>query len=229
MNLTIRSALLLTFVFVMAHLVSIVVGGLYKDLTGYIVNANFLAAIVLNIVIVLGIFNLSKLENFIIAEYDIKSVKNILKNGFSYFALILISAVAVGFISKFILEDVLNITPELQPAVQLLLDASSFNTYLLAALAVGVFAPIGEELLFRAVLFTSFKSKMRTSVAMIISSFIFALVHISLANFAALFVVGLLFCIAYEKCRDIRVPMIAHSLFNFFNFFFILFFEKSDF
>jgi len=229
MNLTLRNAFIVSFIVLTAILASNVIASLYNDFSGDNTTATFIAAIIMQVIIVLGLFNLSKLESFVLFESSEKKLKTLFKSGFCYFVAVLVFGILiVGQISNFVLENLFGISLELQPSVDLLLNAKTSHTYILAALAVGIFAPIAEELLFRAVIFRGLKSKFTTIGAMIISSIIFALVHYSLSNFAALFTIGIIFCIAYEKSKDIRVPMIAHSLFNFFNFLFIFYFGRAE-
>lgn len=77
-----------------------------------------------------------------------------------------------------------------------------------------VVAPVAEELIFRAGLFRALAGRIGRWPAMAVSSALFALLHLSWASFAPLFCLGILFCLAYERSRNIAVPIIAHGLFN---------------
>ena len=81
-------------------------------------------------------------------------------------------------------------------------------------LIAAVAAPVAEELLFRAGIFRMIKERAGRLPAMAISSALFALLHLSWLSFAPLFCLGIVFCLAYERSRNIGVSMVAHGLFN---------------
>ena len=82
------------------------------------------------------------------------------------------------------------------------------------ALVAVVLVPIAEELVFRAGLFRVLAAKYGRWPGILISSAVFAAIHMSWLGFAPLFGLGIVFCLAYERSRNIAVPMIAHGLFN---------------
>lgn len=77
-----------------------------------------------------------------------------------------------------------------------------------------VIAPIAEELVFRAGLFRFLRTRTPRWVALTASSGLFALPHANWAGFVPLFLLGLIFNVAYERTGRIAVPMLAHALFN---------------
>jgi membrane protease YdiL (CAAX protease family) len=77
-----------------------------------------------------------------------------------------------------------------------------------------VLAPIAEELIFRAGMFRVLKGRIGRWPAIAISSALFAALHLSWAGFAGLFCLGVVFCLSYERTRNIAVPIVAHGLFN---------------
>lgn len=86
-------------------------------------------------------------------------------------------------------------------------------------IAAGV-APITEELLFRAGLFRYFRGRAPRWLALLLPALLFGGSHLlqapleSLAVFAPLVMLGVVFSIAYERTGHIATTMIAHSLFN---------------
>ena len=77
-----------------------------------------------------------------------------------------------------------------------------------------VLAPINEELLFRGVIFRFFRQRFGRLVAFAVSGVLFGLLHGNWAGFLPLAVLGVALAIAYEQSGDIRVPIVAHGLFN---------------
>lgn len=77
-----------------------------------------------------------------------------------------------------------------------------------------VIAPVSEELVFRAGFFRFLRTRIPRWAAYGASAGLFALLHANWVSFLPLFVLGVLFAAAYERTGNIRVPMIAHALFN---------------
>lgn len=77
-----------------------------------------------------------------------------------------------------------------------------------------VFAPVYEELLFRAGLYRFCRQKLGRPAALLISGCSFGLLHGNWAGFLPLAVLGMGLAIAYEATGSIRVSIVAHGLFN---------------
>jgi membrane protease YdiL (CAAX protease family) len=82
-------------------------------------------------------------------------------------------------------------------------------------------APIIEEFIFRKILPLGLEillERINRATAIIIANGIFAAVHFDWFFFPY-FVNGFLYAWSYEKTKDLKVPMLAHVLYNFFVFF----------
>ena len=77
-----------------------------------------------------------------------------------------------------------------------------------------VFAPIYEELLFRAGLYRFCRQRLGRSWALVISGVCFGALHGNWAGFLPLAMLGMALALAYEATGSIRVAIIAHGLFN---------------
>ncbi len=77
-----------------------------------------------------------------------------------------------------------------------------------------VLAPLSEELIFRAGLYRVIRQKLGRMPALLISALLFGALHQNWAGFLPLAVLGMLLALAYEATGSIRVPIIAHALFN---------------
>lgn len=75
-------------------------------------------------------------------------------------------------------------------------------------------APVWEELIFRGFLFASLTSVTTTTRAMIISSVVFALAHVSMEQFLPLTFLGCLHCVVFTRTRNLLAPVLVHSAWN---------------
>lgn len=77
-----------------------------------------------------------------------------------------------------------------------------------------VLAPVSEELLFRRGIYRYMRQRFGRAPSLLVSGILFGALHANWASFAQLAVLGTVFALAYEKTGDIRVPIVAHGLFN---------------
>jgi len=78
----------------------------------------------------------------------------------------------------------------------------------------GVMGPIAEELFFRGILYGFFR-RWGVYTAVVLSTFLFILPHLSGSNLPATQLVGgVVFAIAYEKEKNLMVPIAIHCLGN---------------
>lgn len=119
-----------------------------------------------------------------------------------------------------------NINPALQPAVQALQSAGQGWGLAVFALVTVVIAPLGEELLFRGVLYPAIKRAGFPKLAAWGSSTLFAVIHLNLAIFLPLLLLALLLVWLYEQTDNLIAPLAAHAFFNAVNL--IVFFVSSD-
>lgn len=103
--------------------------------------------------------------------------------------------------------------PDVQDALVLFAQGDVETKVYLIFSAV-IVAPIGEECCFRGFLYNTLKKKSGRICAAIVSSFFFAAVHMSLAQFLPLFVFALMLCYIYEKTQRLSANILAHAIFN---------------
>ncbi len=82
--------------------------------------------------------------------------------------------------------------------------------YITAAIA----APIFEEIMFRGFLLPSLTRYLPMNGAIVLSSFIFAIAHLSLSEVLPLMVLGMILGLVYTRSRNLLSPMLLHSLWN---------------
>jgi membrane protease YdiL (CAAX protease family) len=75
-----------------------------------------------------------------------------------------------------------------------------------------VLAPLPEELLFRGVIYKSFRARTPTIPAVCLSSLVFAAAHMKLTGSSYTFALGLGSCLLYEYSGSLVPPIIMHML-----------------
>jgi membrane protease YdiL (CAAX protease family) len=115
-----------------------------------------------------------------------------------------------------------------QPAVEMLMQATSISQLVIHGIAAIIFAPIVEEIIFRGVLYPAVKRHASRGTALWGVSLLFALTHMNLGALLALAVLGTLLTFLYETTRNLLAPIIAHSVFNAANFALLVFNRYSE-
>ena len=108
----------------------------------------------------------------------------------------------------------LGIEPVAQQAVQALRNAGRGAGLVAFVLITVVVAPLGEELLFRGVLYPAIKRAGYPKLAWWGTSILFAGIHFSLPIFLPLLVLALVLVWLYERTDNLLAPIAAHALFN---------------
>lgn len=83
-----------------------------------------------------------------------------------------------------------------------------------AIVAVVLFGPILEELVFRRVIFGSLNQTTNFFFATAVSALVFALVHVDFTHLLLYFATGLILAFLYQHTKRIITPIIAHILLN---------------
>jgi len=120
----------------------------------------------------------------------------------------------------------LGIKPMAQEAVRALRNARQGPGLLVFALVTVVIAPLGEELLFRGVLYPAIKRAGFPKLAWWGTSILFAAIHFNLPIFLPLLLLSLLLVWLYECTDNLLAPLTAHAFFNAANL--LIFFMQSD-
>lgn len=126
-------------------------------------------------------------------------------------ALPLLSLISLGWTS---LLEVLDLPSTPQDVIAIFTSTRSPLVIAGMLLVACVFAPIYEELLFRAGLYRFCRQRLGRGWAMLISGIGFGALHGNWAGFLPLALLGMGLALAYEATGSIRVAIIAHGLFN---------------
>ena len=119
-----------------------------------------------------------------------------------------------------LLVKALNLPTERQSLIAMFANADSPLLLTVMIVLAVVLAPVTEELVFRAGLFRFLRAWTPHWVALVVSAFLFASLHVNwttlegLTSFAPLMVLAIMYSLAYERTGHIGTPIVAHALFN---------------
>jgi membrane protease YdiL (CAAX protease family) len=100
------------------------------------------------------------------------------------------------------------------PILPIALQNQDPGALLLIFVTAAIAAPFYEETLFRGFLLPSLTKYLPTWGAIGVSSFIFAVVHLSLSEILPLMALGIVLGVVYTRTRNLLVSMLLHSLWN---------------
>jgi CAAX protease family protein len=90
----------------------------------------------------------------------------------------------------------------------------SLDGFLAIVLAGGLLAPVAEELYFRGFIFRGYLLTRGRLVGYVMTSILFAALHLNLPALLPILVLSLLFCYAYERTGSIVPSIVGHALNN---------------
>jgi membrane protease YdiL (CAAX protease family) len=107
----------------------------------------------------------------------------------------------------------LGLELEAQAEVQLLVKADVATLITLVVGAV-IVAPICEEIVFRLAIYEALRRKRSTVVAVVLTSLLFGVIHVTLPMLLPLALLGVLLQVSRLRHRSLWVAIIAHHIFN---------------
>ena len=125
-----------------------------------------------------------------------------------------ISVLIVGLLNHYLLTYFFDI--EIKPQEILEKFKELENSFEISIFVIGsaVVAPIYEELLFRGIIFPKLIQKTNFTIALLLSSLIFAVLHFHLSALLPLFVLSIILSITYLYTSTIWASISLHALFN---------------
>lgn len=135
-------------------------------------------------------------------------------------SLAFLTTIVVFFLAAWLNQVSMNLMekihwlPKEEAAVSLLTRSYPLPMKIYLVFFTVALAPVGEEFIFRGVLFPFLKQRGYRKTAWLGVSFVFALIHGDLAILVPLFVLALAFAWLYEITDNFMAPVFAHSLFN---------------
>jgi membrane protease YdiL (CAAX protease family) len=129
-------------------------------------------------------------------------------------AILLIAAYPLIAFADGLMHRFIDGPPSKQGIVDLFTGTETIGQRMLIIFLAVVIAPTAEEFIFRFFLYGVFKRYCGWFLALVLNAMLFATVHNHLPSFAALFVLGACFTIAFEWSGSILVSMTMHAFFN---------------
>ena len=139
--------------------------------------------------------------------------------------------IIIGIITSFALTNFINYYSLVlnlfnKPTTLFPYEINNIKNYLLSIVSLAIFPAIGEELIFRGIIFNGLKQK-GTLFAIIVSSLFFTLFHFNLSQLFYPFLFGLILGFVYSKTKNLSIPIIIHFVNNALNIS-IQYFSKSE-
>ena len=116
----------------------------------------------------------------------------------------------------------IGIAAEPQTAVKMLQTAMPIGQTIVYGFFAIILAPVAEELIFRGVLYPTFKQNGYPRLAIWATAILFAATHVNMMAFIPLTFLALVLTALYEKTENLIAPIVTHSLFNAVNFYLIV-------
>lgn len=123
--------------------------------------------------------------------------------------------ISVNLISAATVTWLKDIWPDLQPQETVkAFESGGIGFKILVIIAAVVIAPLAEETLFRGFVYGVLKRYTDAPFAALASSLMFAIIHLHVGSLLPLWMLAVLFCLAYEITGCLLVPMLLHAIFN---------------
>ncbi len=113
---------------------------------------------------------------------------------------------------KFVFGPIVEFMPNIDALDSILKQAFSLNLF--SVIQAVIAAPLLEELIFRGVILKGFLRNYSPLKAILLSSFLFGVIHIIPGQVVASFFTGLLFGFIYWKTRSLLTSVLLHAINN---------------
>ena len=128
--------------------------------------------------------------------------------------LTIIPVLAIIMIIVFIGLRVFRYEPPETKALEILYEAKGTRLLLILTALVTIIGPIAEELFFRGFAYPVFRKKIGVRNAILLVSFIFAMLHMNIVSFFPILALGILLAYLYEKTGSIVPSIAVHIIHN---------------
>jgi uncharacterized protein len=124
----------------------------------------------------------------------------------------LIAIFLVSFLYVFFMNSTFGIEAP-SSKIEVLVRNGSLSSNILL-IVVTVIAPLSEEVFFRGFLYSAFKKSWGVNVALFLSSFLFAAVHLEIYSFIPIMIIGWLLAYLFEKTKSLMPAIFLHGAYN---------------
>ena len=132
--------------------------------------------------------------------------------GKTLIAVLVYSLAMIAF--EYGLSDIISDFVDTEEANQMIIEYFQFGNIALAVILVVVVTPLAEEMLFRGTLFGGLRERYGFLTAAIISSAVFAVMHLNPWSIVCTFIIGMFYALLFEKTGSLVYSMIGHGINN---------------
>ena len=143
-------------------------------------------------------------------QFKIKPIKESIYQGFKGWIMIVPFVLLTSLIMNLIVENQAGSNPLLE----IVLNNNNYYAFILLFLTTTIIAPLFEEIIFRGVLLPVLARDYGKIIGILISSFVFALAHLSLNEFPPLFVLGIGLATTRLISGRLSSSIVMHSFWN---------------
>jgi len=143
-------------------------------------------------------------------QFRIKPLKESIYQGFKGWIMIIPFVLLTSLIMNLIVENQAGSNPLLE----IVLNNNNYFAFLLLFITTTLIAPLFEEIIFRGVLLPVLTRDYGKTIGILISSFVFALAHLSLNEFPPLFVLGIGLATTRLISGRLSSSVVMHSFWN---------------
>jgi len=145
--------------------------------------------------------------------FTVHNWKRDVKIGIKHYLIVLPVIILAGFVVDFVLR-IFGIVPEQQDIINKILNEDSLGVLAFMLFFGMLAAPVVEEILFRGFLQSAARTAFGKLKAILISGFLFALIHLNGHVFLQIFILGLLLAYLFEKTESLIAPITVHICHN---------------
>ena len=197
-NLTVGTAVLLIGMLTSGFLP----GGMSQSAYNYWINLGNAAGVIAAFVVC-----------FLIWRRDVRLRPRVRTDGLSLVPMaVLAASLAAGLNGLLSLVELYRYSPTFQEVSQMQFDTPLW----LGILSFGILAPLGEEFVFRGVVYGRLKKVSNVPLAVVVSGLLFGLFHGNLVQAVYATALGIVLAIVYEIYDSILAPMAFHAVANLF-------------
>ena len=143
-------------------------------------------------------------------QFNFKPIKDAIYQGFKGCLMIIPFVLLVSLVMNLLIDN----QNGSNPLLEIVLNNNNYFSFILLFLTTTLLAPLFEEVIFRGVLLPILSREFGIILGITISSFIFALAHLSISEMPPLFILGLGLGITRLASGRLASSVIMHSLWN---------------
>ena len=169
------------------------------DINGFYLFLSFVTGIIYIIII----FSIMKERVDLFAGFSLKGILEAI-----------VTALLLFFVINFVVSPALSILFPTSAGNYDVSMTDMMSTPIATFFQVAVVAPLFEELIFRGLIMKRALRKWSAPAAVVMTAFLFGLLHLSIVQGLSAAAAGILLCTFYERRRSVGLNILAHGIYN---------------